>query len=223
MRAVNLLPREVKRTRQRLTVAGQLAIVSPFVVGALITAGYLLASSKVNDKKAALQDAQARLAVLPAPKPVVQPNPQLALERDQRVAALTSALQGRLAWDRLLREVSAVLPDDVWLTKLSGQAPQASAPASAPAGSSTDTTSTSTTTTTTTTTTATPTPTTTSQPLSLDGYTYSQPGVARFLTRLALIPELQDVKLVSSNQSTLFGRNVYSFSVEATVKPQATQ
>lgn len=209
MRAVNLLPREPKKSRIGLSATGQLAIASPLIVGALVTAGYLLASSKVNNKKAELQDAQARLAALPAPKPVAQPNPQLALQRDQRVAALTSALQGRLAWDRLLREISSVLPGDVWLTKLSGQAPQPAPPApTTNSGSG-----------------ATTTPTVAppaSQPLSLTGYTYSQPGVARFLTRLALIPDLQDVKLLSSTQANLFGREVFAFSVQATVRPQVT-
>jgi Tfp pilus assembly protein PilN len=210
MRAVNLLPREPKRTRTRLTAVGQVAIVSPFVVAALLAAGFLLAGSKVNDKKATLQEAQARLAALPAPKQVVQPSSQLALQRDARVAALSSALEGRLAWDRLLRELSAVLPGDVWLTKLSAQAPVAPAP----------TTTTTTTASSTTTTTATSAPAAPTQPLTLEGYTYSQPGVARLLTRLALIPELQDVKLDSSTQANVYGRNVYSFSIEATVRPQ---
>jgi len=39
------------------------------------------------------------------------------------IGALSAALSGRLAWDRVLREVSLVLPDDVWLTSLSATAP----------------------------------------------------------------------------------------------------
>jgi Tfp pilus assembly protein PilN len=214
MRAVNLLPREAKRTRTRLTTPGQLAIVAPFVVGALLTAGFLLASSKVNDNKATLQDARDRLAALPAPKPTVQQDPQLALQRDQRITALSSALQGRLAWDRLLREISAVLPSDVWLTKLSAQAPRA-VPA-APVPTTTATTST-------TSTTTTPAPQVTpAQPMSLQGYTYSPAGVARFLARMAVIPELQEVKLIQTQQADQPGGSAYSFSIEATVKPGVT-
>jgi Tfp pilus assembly protein PilN len=218
MRAVNLLPRDVKRTRKRLAVTGQLAIGAPFVVGALIAAGFLLASSKVNDNKATLQDARDRLAALPAPKAEAQPNPQLALQRDQRITALSSALQGRVAWDRLLREISAVLPGDVWLTILSAHAPQA---ATATPSTATTTTTTSTSTSTSTIPQAT-TPAVSTEPLSLEGYTYSPEGVARFLTRLAVIPELQDVKLIQSAQIDLAGRTVYSFSIEATVRRQVT-
>ena len=152
MRAVNLLPRESKRSRKRLSVAAQLAIVSPLVVGSLLVAGYLLASSKVNDKKATLHALQDELSALPAPTTTQpQPTSDLALQRDLRITALSAALQGRLAWDRVLRQISAVLPGDVWLTTLSAQSPQtpAATPSTTTPTTTTTTGSTSTTTTTT--------------------------------------------------------------------------
>jgi Tfp pilus assembly protein PilN len=218
MRAVNLLPREPKRSRTRLTAATQIAVVSPLVVGSVLAAGYLLASSKVNDKKATLQALQDELAALPAPSPEPQANPQLAVQRDQRIVALSAALQGRLAWDRLLREISAVLPGDVWLTTLSAQSPQRAIATAAPVTTSTTTTS-STTTGTTTTPAPTPPPT---GPLNLSGYTYSQEGVARFLSRLAVVPALQNVKLLQSAQALVAGRTVVLFTIQANVRTQET-
>jgi Tfp pilus assembly protein PilN len=215
VRAVNLLPREPKGSRGRLTVVTQLAIVSPFVVGSLVAAGYLLSSSKVNDRKATLHALQDERAALPAPTPQPKANPELALQRDQRVAALSAALQGRLAWDRILRELSSVLPGDVWLTTLSAESPQAPAATSSATASTTATSST----TTDTTTTPAPAP-PAAGPLTLSGYTYSQEGVARFLSRLAVVPSLQDVKLVSSAQTTLAGLDVVTFTIEASVRPQ---
>ncbi len=201
MRAVNLLPREPRLGRKRLSVAGQLALLAPFVVGGLLTAGYLLTSSKVNDRKSTLQALQAELASLPAPPPQPQVNPELAAQRDQRIAALSSALQTRLAWDRILRQISAVLPGDVWLTTLSGKGvPQQPATG------------------TTTTTTPAPAPAPTAGPLTLAGYTYSQEAVARLLTRLAVVPALQDVVLVSSTRTAFAGRFVYQFSITANVR-----
>ena len=147
MRAVNLLPREPKRSGKRLTTFAQVALVSPLVVVSLLVAGYLLTSSKVNDKKSTLQALQDELAALPAPTPQPQVDPELALQRNARVSALSAALQGRLAWDRILRQISAVLPGDVWLTTLAAQSPQAAAPA--PAATTTSTTTTTGTTTTT--------------------------------------------------------------------------
>jgi Tfp pilus assembly protein PilN len=215
MRAVNLLPREPRLGRKRLTVVGQLALLSPFVVGSLLAAGYLLASSKVNDRKATLQELRTELASLPAPPAQPQVDPQLAAQRDQRVAALSTALAGRLAWDRILREISTVLPEDVWLTALSAQGPPTPPPAPAP-------TTTTTTTATTAATTPAPVPAPTAGPLDITGYTYSQEGVARLLSRLAVVPVLQDVKLLQSSRAFVAARAVVSFSIQATVRTGET-
>jgi Tfp pilus assembly protein PilN len=219
MRAVNLLPREQpKRLRKRSGVAFQLALVSPLVVGSLLAAGYLLTSSKVNERKGTLQALRDELAELPSPAPQSPSNPELVLQRDQRISALASALQGRVAWDRILGEISAVLPEDVWLSSLSTQA-AAAAPAPAPAPqTTTQAGETTTTATATSPTSPAPAPTTA---LTLAGSTYSQESVARFLSRLAVIPELQDVKLVQSAQTTASGQGVVSFSIQAAVRAEA--
>jgi Tfp pilus assembly protein PilN len=227
MRAVNLLPREDPRhPRKRLTAAVQLAIVSPFLVLSLLAAGYLMASSKVKNERSTLQALKQELAALPRPAPVVQTNAVLALEKSQRIAALASALQSRVAWDRILREISSVLPADVWLTSLSAQSPQtAVANATPPPPVAPSTTTTETTTETTSTTPAAPAPPApappTTAPLNLNGYTYSQEGVARFLSRLAVIPEFQDVALLQSTETVVSGRTVVSFQIRADVLKQA--
>lgn len=231
MKAVNLLPREEpKRVRPKITTGVQLTLVSPFVIGAILTAGYLLTSSKVNDNKATLQALQHELSSIPPKEEQPQSNAQLALQRDQRIAALGTALESRVAWDRILREISSVLPEDVWLTSLAASSPAAAAPVVAPAPAPVDTTATDTTSTDTTSTDTTaappapaPTPAPTTAPLSIGGYTYSQAGVARFLSRLAVIPELQNVKLVTSADAEVSGRTVVSFSITADVRgPNST-
>lgn len=216
MRAVNLLPRDdSRRRRKRLTVVVQLALLSPFVVGSLLVAGYLLASSKVSDNKATLRALQDELATLPPPSAESKSNSALAGQRDQRIVALSSALQNRVAWDRVLREISSVLPDDVWLKTLSAEPPPAPA-AAPPPPTTTETTTTETQSSETTTTTPAP---PSGAPLTLDGFTYSQEGVARFLSRLAVIPELQDVKLIKSIQPP--GQIAFEFVIQATVPSQA--
>jgi Tfp pilus assembly protein PilN len=223
VRAVNLLPRqEPKRRRARMTVGVQLALVSPFLVGSLLAAGYLLASSKVNDNKATLKALQEELAAIPPRVAAPQANAQLSLQRDQRVAALGAALQSRIAWDRILREISSVLPEDVWLTSLSASSPQAPAVAAPPpATTTTETAPTETVGESTTTAPAAPPPVTTA-PLAIEGYTYSQEGVARLLGRLAVIPELETVKLVQSSQTKVSDQPVFQFSIQAGVRKQET-
>ena len=99
--------------------------------------------------------------------------------RAQRVAALSSALSSRVAWDRVLRQISLVLPEDVWLTSLTSRRradASAATGAVAAAGAS----------------------------FTLTGATYSQSGVARFLSRLARrCPTSANVQLPSSPSQEL--------------------
>jgi Tfp pilus assembly protein PilN len=228
MRAVNLLPRETKQPRKRLSVVGQLALVAPFVVAGLLAAGYLLSSSSVNSNRSTLQALKDELASLPAPETrEPQQNPALASERQLRIATLGAALQSRLVWDRVFREISAVLPADVWLTTMSAQTPQTpttvpTATTATPAPSTPTSTTGTTTTATTTTAAPTPAPAPATGPMTFAGYTYSQEGVARLLSRLAVVPALQNVKLVSSSEATVGGQTVVTFSIQADVRPQET-
>jgi Tfp pilus assembly protein PilN len=104
----------------------------------------------------------------------------------------------------LLREFALVLPDDVWLTSMSATAPSA-ATATASATSSTSSSSS--------------TPSLGGQlGFSIDGYTYSHDAVARLLTRLAVVPDLQQVQLVSSEQAEVGKRTIIHFKISANVR-----
>lgn len=192
MRAVNLLPKDDGRQRgpsqRNPALIG--AVAGAVLVTAILCAWFLTASAGVADNQRRRDAAQAELAATPIPPPPSSESTALEQQKIARVAALSAALGGRLAWDRLLREFSLVLPDDVWLTSLSAQAPAAgAAPGTSSAG------------------------------FTIDGKTYSHDGVARLLTRLALIPELTNVTLQHSSAATSdTGRNVVEFSINATVK-----
>jgi Tfp pilus assembly protein PilN len=152
------------------------------------------AGGAVSEKQAELDSLRAQIAAVP--RPVEQDSggdAQLAVEKGARVGALSLALNGRVAWDRVLRQVSLVLPEDVWLTTLSANAPAAAA-AAGEEGAATAT------------------------GFTLVGSTYSQDGVARFLSRLSVVPDLANVRLMSS-QSTLVGRReLVQFTVLADVR-----
>lgn len=193
MRAVNLLPRDDRRSRRPLQRENPVLIggvAGTVLVTAVIAAWFLTASAGVADNQKRRDAAQAELAATPLPPPTTPDSSGLAQEKSARIAALSSALGGRLAWDRLLREFSLVLPDDIWLTSLSAQAPT---------GTTAGTTSTA--------------------GFTINGKTYSHDGVARLLARLAIIPHLTGVQLQhSSVESSETGRKVVEFSINATVK-----
>jgi Tfp pilus assembly protein PilN len=180
MRAVNLLPKdegtEGRKGPPLPVIAG---CVGTVLVAALLAVMYLSASSAVAEQKRALAQAQADYAAVPAPPPPPAINTELPQQRQSRVTALATVLGQRVAWDRLLREVSQVVPSDVFLLTMNAQSPTLQPAAT---GS------------------------TVGAPLPsgfvLTGCTYSQDSVARFLTRLSVVPDLTNMTLGKSTGST---------------------
>lgn len=193
MRAVNLLPRDTPTRSfeaKRGVVfgaAGGAALVTVLLVTMAISAG-----GAVGEKQAELDGLRAQIAAVPAPTESDSSNDEaLAAAKSARVGALSSALTARVAWDRVLRQVSLILPEDVWLTNLTAQAPTTSAPAGGAAG------------------------------FTLTGSTYSQNGVARFLSRLSVVPDLVNVRLQSSQSALVSTRELVQFTIIADVRAPA--
>lgn len=190
MRAVNLLPRdEAKRSfeAKRGVVFG--GVGGAALATAVLASMVMSAGGAADSKQAELDALRAQIAAIPT-APVIDTSREdaLAAEKGARVGALSAALSGRVAWDRVLRQVSLVLPEDVWLTNLSAAAPAASQAAATGTG------------------------------FTLTGATYSQNGVARFLSRLAVIPDLANVRLQSSQSQLLNERELVQFTILADVR-----
>lgn len=175
MRAVNLLPGDESGSgRKTPPVPVLVGCVGAVLVTALLAVLFLSASSSVAQQRQALQQAQTDYAAIPtppAPSPVDSALPQ---QRTTRVTALAAALGQRIAWDRLLREVSQVVPSDVWLVTLNAQSPSILPPAPITTGG--------------------PLP----QGFTVTGCTYTQESVARFLARLDVVPDLSAMTLAKS-------------------------
>jgi Tfp pilus assembly protein PilN len=179
MRAVNLLPRDAERTHPRgerlpLAVAagGAAAVTALFALLAFSAGG------AADERRAELALTQAAIEALPAPEQPSSASGLLAQERADRVAALSTALSSRVAVDRMLRELSYVLPADVWLTGLIANAPKASDASAPPAGSAAGSAG--------------------AGGVTIQGAAFSHDSVARVLARLALLPTLDNVRLTAS-------------------------
>jgi Tfp pilus assembly protein PilN len=200
MRAVNLLPRGERAKRTAAEQAPLFVGLGLFVVVFVtLSVLFLGASASVKDKQNALGDAKAQLARLPPlPKAQTAIEAGLAGEQQARVSAVTSALSRRVSWDRVLREFATVLPSDVWLTSLSAHAPSspASAAPAAPVA-----------------------PGTAPDGFVINGYTYSQDGVARLLSRLNVLPDLSNVQLQTSSLTKVGLQDVVQFTILANVAP----
>jgi Tfp pilus assembly protein PilN len=204
MRAVNLLPhQQVQQKRERTNTVALGAGIGAAVVVLVLAAGFLLANRSVNRQRDALSTARAVLAATPAHHVSAQTNAfrsSILNAREQRSLALAAAIGKRVAWDRILRRMALVLPNDVWLTNMTGTVPlEATA------------------------TTATATPTSSALPavstaFTLQGSTYSQAGVARLLERLQVVPDLKNVQLQSSIASVIGSQRIINFTIVSDIR-----
>jgi Tfp pilus assembly protein PilN len=134
VRAVNLLPSEAqRRARSGPNQATLAAAIAGVVVVAILGGGNLFETARVAAAQRTLNDAKIQLAGTPLPPATAQvtpPPPAVAAEMAPRLQAVTTALSTRIAWDRVLREFSLVLPSDIQLTQLSLTQPVSAAAAS---------------------------------------------------------------------------------------------
>jgi Tfp pilus assembly protein PilN len=196
MRAVNLLPRDqgqrtIKKESLPLLVGGCTFLLVAAVLGAM----FMMGSGKIAGAQRDLDDLNRQFQALPPAPPGPTPGQQqLAGEQSARVGALTTAMASRVSWDRVFREFSLVLPDDVWLTQLSAKSPISPATNASSTGGST-----------------------VPSMFTIQGRTYSHDGVARLLSRLQVLPDLTNVQLISSTRSVVGKQPVVDFNIAADI------
>src|SRR5438105_1810480 len=200
MRAINLLPRDdARRGRQKPQWVVLVPVVIAVLMSALLSVLFLSASGKVKDRQAQLAALNDELAAIPTPDASkVRTQNALAADKLARVKALNVALSRRVAWDRIFRELSLVLPDDVWLATLSAKAPVSSSVATGATGL--------------------PGTAVAATEFTLDGYTYSHAAVARLLSRLAVVPDLVNVQLQQSTLTKVGNAQVVHFVIAADIR-----
>jgi Tfp pilus assembly protein PilN len=205
MRAVNLLPADATRRRRwgagdrgaakRVFVSA--ALIAAVLMAALVAA-FIHAHSSVADKQETLTGLEQKVVAAQAKAAAVQ---AARANSQARRVAVTEVNSKRITWEQVLRDLSRVLPANVWLQNL-----QAQSPTPTTAGSTTPTASTTTTTT----------PGATPTAFLVTGFTSSQKGVARVIDRLAVLPWLSDVSLQQSTRTdTPAGGKAVQFTIGA--------
>ena len=204
MRSVDLTPRDIVRKKggSRKSLAPVLIPVAAAVP--LVALGFLFsqAHSKVSDRQTQLSSLQSTLAALPQPK---GPQIDVSLRGAQaaRASAVAQVLGGRTSWDGMLRDLSRVLPENVWLTDLKAAAaiPAAAVPVTPlPAGTSAVA------------------PPVAPTGVTIVGHTYSQPDVAVLLARLGALPSLANVQLQQASIDTIGSKTVVQFTILADLR-----
>jgi Tfp pilus assembly protein PilN len=124
MRPVNLIPADERRGDRAQLRTG----VLPYVIVAALAAALVLVtlmtltSSKISDREAEVASLEAQEAAAAARAEALRPYAEFAAMSVKRDATVTSLAQSRFDWERVLRELALVIPDDIWLTEATGTA-----------------------------------------------------------------------------------------------------
>jgi hypothetical protein len=213
MRAVNLLPKDLQQHKSfreedpAVVVGSALGVLVMIALGA----AFFVAHGKANSQQTRLTKAQLELAALSekhretqkptkpsAPITPIVPPPAITGQEATWLSAVSTNLSQRIAFDRVLRDVSLVIPDDITLSSMTMSAPLSTvALPGVP-------------------------PPTASQGFVIAGTAFSYDSVARLLSRLGLVPDLSTVTLTSTGSDasagTAGGGSGVSFNISAAIK-----
>ena len=205
MRAVNLLPQTQRRrpgfsgSRTQIAVVGAVALV-----GLMGFWGYSV-HSQVDSAKSDVAAASAERDSLRAQLGAYQQVQTRQAAQEVRRGAVVGLVAGRTNWERIVRDLSAVMPHQVWLTNLKGEtaiAPAGTAPVTA---------------------TATPAVNDTSVPqgVHLDGFAYTQKQVALLMARVNTVAGVGEPRLTTSEVQDRGDRQVIHFVIDMPIDQRA--
>ena len=124
MRPVNLIPQEERRGEHAAMRSGPLVYI---VVGLLVAvlagvSALVLTNNQIAERKAEAAQLRQEDAAEEARAQRLAAYTQFRALHDQRLATVASLADSRFDWERVMRELSLVLPTDVWLTALTATA-----------------------------------------------------------------------------------------------------
>ena len=159
---------------------------------------FFQAGGAVSEREDEIAAVQTQIDALPEPtRPSI--DPALAVDQQARASALATVLGSRLQWDRVLGDVSRVLPRNVWLTHFTAKVPDttvAALPVAAGAAPGVP-----------------PTPT----GVTIEGYTYDLTDVAVLIARLETVPTLTNVSLSTTEKKAVGKKKAVSFTIIADI------
>ena len=124
MRPVNLVPPEARRGEKAPMRTGALSyvIVAVLAVALLGITGVVLTNNQISDREAEKSGLESRLAEAEARAKRVSAFADFASLQQARAQTVDDLARSRFDWERVLRELAIVIPEDVWLTNLTATA-----------------------------------------------------------------------------------------------------
>jgi Tfp pilus assembly protein PilN len=184
MNAVNLLPESTRGHRPSGKLAGSAYAVVGLLVAVLVMAVvYVVTSNDISDKQTKIAAAEAEAEEARARAGSFTAFSDFAEIKEARLASVQTLAAVRFDWERLMREVSHVIPSDIWLVDMTASTiPQDSSGGTAPTGSVDATGGTA----------------ALNPSLALSGCATGQASVANLMVRLRKLHRSEDVQLTES-------------------------
>lgn len=122
MRPVNLIPPEERRGDRAPLRTGALpyAIVAVLALALIGVTAVTLIGNQIKDREAEIAALETREAEATAQAEALRPYAEFAALSEARDATVTSLAQSRFDWERVLRELALVMPENIWLTAVTG-------------------------------------------------------------------------------------------------------
>ena len=120
MRPINLIPADQRRGQHAPLRTGPVAyVVVGMLVAALVGVGTLvIANNQIAERKTEVVELRHEDRVVKRQTERLAAYTQFKQLSEQRVATVESLANSRFDWERVMRELSLVLPADVWLSEL---------------------------------------------------------------------------------------------------------
>jgi Tfp pilus assembly protein PilN len=120
VRPVNLIPPEQRRGDRAPMRTGPIAYVVVGVLAAALVAVTLLVmtNNKISDREAERASLESQVSQAEAEAQRLAPFAEFASLQQAREQTVSTLARSRFDWERVLRELAIVIPEDVWLTGL---------------------------------------------------------------------------------------------------------
>lgn len=182
MRAVNLIPADVAGGGR--TSAGPLMLLGGLAVLLALVTAHVLTGNTIKERRSELVSVHGQLAVAQAQADATRPYREFAALARARVDTVRQLGSARFDWHRAFADLSTVIPDDVWLSSLTGTVTTGVSVAGGDSGGASTLRA------------AIPSP-----AIELSGCTVSHEGVVRLISRLRLLHTVQRVSLADSSKN----------------------
>ena len=181
MRAVNLIPGDVAGGSG--SSAGPALLLGGLAVLLALVTALVLTGNTIKERRGELAEVQSQVAVAQAQADATRPYREFAALARARVETVRQLGEARFDWEDAFSDLATVIPDDVWLSSLTGTVTTGVAVEGGGSGAASGLRS------------AIPNP-----AIELTGCTVSHGSVVRLISRLRLLRNVQRVSLADTSK-----------------------